>query len=71
MKDTTGPAFPQHYKDEQGVYAEEGMTYRQWLIGMALKGLCSNPTLTTVKLIDQLAIEHADNIIAMLKAEGK
>lgn len=35
------PAFPTTDGDELRV--ENGMTYRQWLVGMAMQGMLANP----------------------------
>ncbi len=57
---------------------ENGMTYRQWLIGQALMGQCANPQpyacSNRAESADKLAkwsIDCADAIIARLDAEAK
>lgn len=48
---------------------QTGMTYRQWLIGQALVGLCVDHFDT--ESIAACSIKHADTIIAKLDAEEK
>lgn len=38
-----GPAFPRPGITAEQTESQEGMTYRQWLIGKVLSGLCANP----------------------------
>ena len=59
--DNSGPAFP--YDPITHTF---GMTYRQWLIGMALQGLCANPNTrgTNNQIIAVWAIQKADAILA-------
>jgi hypothetical protein len=48
-----------------------GMTYRQWLVGMALQGIIANPhshTEMTLKQQASHAIEMADSVLLKLEA---
>ena len=47
---------------------DNGMTYRQWLAGMALSGLTSNPHGTVEKAV-RFAVECADALIVELDEE--
>ena len=66
------PAFPGphgntvHGKD---TYAP-GMTYRAWLVGMALQGVMANPAVKNPKERAALAVEAADNTIMRFNATG-
>ncbi len=40
------------------------MTYRQWLVGMALQGLLANPGSLTSSKIVETALQYADDAIA-------
>lgn len=78
MSDTTkqiddgGPAFPspdaaQWDIGNRGFYP--GMSYRQWLAGMAMQGLLANPEAfewTATRTIE-IAMHHADAMIAAEK----
>ena len=65
------PAFPTRERSAGSVYMPAyftGMTYRQWLIGQALKGLlCRPPICGTPANYAAWAIEYAD---AVIKAEN-
>jgi hypothetical protein len=69
-------AFPRpasDFLDEHGdrlkhFEAERGMTYRQWLVGMALQGLLSNAgNQLDFELAAEEAIGHADSVLAQLE----
>lgn len=71
------PAFPVHPNGP----IFRGMTYRQWLVGMALQGLLSNTTLAAIRahesvngrdvssVVAQIAIAEADAVLAQLEKE--
>lgn len=76
------PAFPNDPNIQAGVSLNSGMSYRQWLIGMALQGQLSNiETLTAlaksssvrgIKFTEAIAastIENADAVLAELAKE--
>lgn len=68
--DNTGPAFSRpSSKTPKGDYicGSPGMTYRQWLIGMALQGLLASGRGCPNDFAED-AIRCAD---AVLEAEGK
>lgn len=52
--------------------ANDGMTYRQWLVGQALQGLCANPELVTrhsasiSQTVLNMALAAADGVISKL-----
>jgi hypothetical protein len=49
---------------------QDGLTYRQWLIGMALQGILAHPTTPgDTPLIALASIEAADAVIAALDRE--
>lgn len=45
-----------------------GMTYRQWLVGQALAGLCALPD---CQPISRLAVEIANDVLEVLAKEEK
>ena len=49
---------------------EYGMTYRQWLAGMALAGLLAQNGPRTPVLTILEAVKHADDLIAELDKEA-
>lgn len=55
------PAFPTHTK--------EGLTKREWLIGMIAAGLCANPEYSTVavELVARDSELQADAILSSLE----
>lgn len=58
------PAFPTN--------TEQGMTYRQWLIGLALQGLLADPELNLPpEDFARKAIDVADALLARLAEEAK
>ena len=62
-------AFPA----ENGGY-HLGMTYRQWLIGMAMQGFCSNKStndgsLASIAFCAGISEKQADAVIALLDKE--
>jgi hypothetical protein len=62
------PAFPVDMDATNYDPACDGMTYRQWLVGMALQGLLSNAgTQLDFELAAEEAIGHADSVIASLE----
>ena len=82
--DNSGPAFPRsvHISAEDvapavaEIYGEQqdGMTYRQWLAGMALQGLCANEAVQSEfgpQNIARLALERADSLLAAQKEWSK
>ena len=88
MIDKNTPAFPvPEYEGHNGERAfrspvQEGMTYRQWLIGMALQGLVSSnfydryslhssSQQPIVQVAASIAVEYADAIIERLNKEDK
>jgi hypothetical protein len=44
--DDGGPAFPCEGGEQSGLYADPGMSLRDWFAGMALQGHLANPTTT-------------------------
>lgn len=57
------------YNNHEGdTEVHSGMTYRQWLIGQALNGLCANGQVSGG--IGKYAIEVADQTIELLDKEG-
>lgn len=60
------PAFSR--AEGETTYAEDGMTYRQWLIGQALAGLNANPSMNDMTSEWQAAraVQSADFIIERL-----
>lgn len=74
-----GQAFPgpvdlkSHLESGGEPFYNSGMSYRQWLIGMALCGYNANPDLhvTKEKAAVEYAIEDANNIIAALEKENE
>jgi hypothetical protein len=74
MRRFSAPAFPRPYSFTsnregagQPVPGEMGMSYREWLIGMALAGMCfgdSGPD-----YVAKRAIEVADAVISQLEGE--
>ncbi|GMU22756.1 MAG: hypothetical protein AMXMBFR13_28400 [Phycisphaerae bacterium] len=64
------PAFPMTNShvdaiDEIGVRLEDGMTYKQWLVGKLVQGLSANPHVAVARVVD-LAFGLADEIISRL-----
>lgn len=49
---------------------QHGMTYRQWLIGEALKGFCAIPAYTA-KERAQAAIKQVDTILDLMEEENE
>ena len=43
-KDTGGAAFPCEGGSDSGLYADAGMTLRDYFAGQALSGLCADPS---------------------------
>lgn len=71
-----GPAFPvpPPIAETDGVSmqwsrAEPGMSYRQWLAGKAIQGLCANSRFaeTPEDVLATYAVRQADAVIAALK----
>tara|TARA_R110000803_G_C11989495_1_gene321949 strand:- start:3576 stop:3803 length:228 start_codon:yes stop_codon:yes gene_type:complete len=62
-------AFPAELSD---IGPQHGMSYRQYLIGQALAGICANSifTETTVEIDAATAMELADAVIARLEEEN-
>lgn len=45
------PAFPELRQQSRGVISHEpGMTYRQWLAGMAVQGLLANARISDIEI---------------------
>lgn len=65
------PAFPRPGFTAEQTESQEGLTYRQWLIGMALVGYNANPNRDDSSLKTEWCISDADEIIAALEKEGK
>ncbi|NEO88433.1 MAG: hypothetical protein F6J87_30030 [Spirulina sp. SIO3F2] len=64
------PAFPSPPAEVSiggDLYPHEGMTYRQWLIGLAISGIAQRTTVP--HLAAQYAIDLADSVITRLDAE--
>lgn len=61
-------AFPSDTTDPS---CDSGMTYRQWLIGMALQGVLASDTdnAWTDETISRLSIDCADAVIERLDTE--
>ena len=63
-----GPAFPRAWEERTGMGIKasyvEGMTYRQWLAGMALSGFCAN---SNVPNREAMAVEAADATIELMQ----
>jgi hypothetical protein len=66
MKDKTGPAFPSNESAEH--IAVQGMTYRQWLIGMALQGTLFSLGVDTANAATY-AVQSADAVLEILDEE--
>lgn len=51
---------------------DQGMTYRQWLIGMAMQGACANPEdhANSYESIASQSSKQADAILEALAKEG-
>jgi len=60
------PAHPADVIDEIGVRSEDGMTYRQWLVGHLATGLSANPHVGAARIVD-MAFQLADEIINRLE----
>lgn len=58
------PAFPVHPNGP----IFRGMSYRQWLVGMAMQGLCASERWNERERA-LLAVSHADAVIAELEKE--
>lgn len=65
------PAFPA--EADGGYGPAPGMTYRQWLIGMALQGIIAadHENALTEKACANGAILCADAVLSRLDSEGK
>ncbi|NEO88465.1 MAG: hypothetical protein F6J87_30190 [Spirulina sp. SIO3F2] len=49
------------------MFPNEGMNYRQWLIGQAVSGIAQRATVS--HLAARAAVDIADQVIALLDAE--
>jgi len=69
--DDGGTAFPHTHTSSLGVSWQTGMSYRQWLAGMAMQGMLSNPdvSLSTVELLARESLTFADAMIAEQKKD--
>ena len=65
------PAFSAAFANDAGSMIQTGMTYRQWLIGMALQGILHGVQEPIFSGCAEYGIEAADAVIARLDAEGK
>ncbi len=61
------PAFPVHAPlgETDRPRLEDGMTYRQWLVGQIAAGMSANPT-HAVSQVATLSIQLADEIIRQM-----
>ena len=77
MPDTSGPAFP--IKSSLDADVERGLTKREWMAGMALKGLLGSPNrhervdrageATNRSELVKLAYHYADAMLAQESQE--
>lgn len=63
-----GYAFPRPQSETPQEFAwhQEGMTYRDWLIGMAMQGILANPNykgFAEIEDVSEFAIKQADSVI--------
>lgn len=64
------PAFPEMWSLDPLVRCQLGMTYRQWLIGMALQGMVMDvPDKEQAGHYAEAAVLMADAVLAQLAAE--
>ena len=74
--DDGGSAFPHEaladYRDTEATKFP-GMSYRQWLIGKAMQGMCANSDYAGMKyeVLAGMARKQADAVIAELKGGEK
>jgi hypothetical protein len=67
-----GTAFPHTTVNNMGGFVlQPGMTYRQWLAGMAMQGLVSNPdvSLSNLPILARQSLDIADAMIAEQKKD--
>lgn len=62
------PAFPtiRDWHPQMGIQVECGMTYHQWLVGMAMQGIVSATEIAVPECVASRALDMADAIIAEL-----
>lgn len=69
MSDESKLAFPR--PGSNGWEGVDGMTYREWLIGQALAGLCANPAIVDAAphRVSTWALDQVDNVLKKLQKE--
>lgn len=56
------PAFPMAISGPLGVEFQTGMTYHQWLVGMAMQGIIARTESYGAGLTAMRAIQYADEV---------